>query len=543
VRDAPTKPPLFVLRDSLRREPEVDVAAVRRLAEETGFSPAGIRAAVSYYADLHAEPGAFRICRGTSCTLNGGEELYRMLGATNPCRAVYCIGYCDRSPAVLRPDGSVVADATSHEPKDVPTAPTADPRPSAIRSLAAEPIVTTRIARGDHSSLERAKAAGVYEGLHAALHRKPTEIVEMIERSRERGRGGAAYPTGKKWRLCAETSADERFVIANGDEGDPGAFIDRALLEEDPHAILEGAAIAAYAVGAKQVIVFIRSEYPRAVSRIAKAIHEAEAAGLFSQGPLDLDVTLFPGLGSYVCGEETAMLAAIEGRRGEVSPRPPYPAVSGLHGKPTVVDNVETLVNVPWIVTRGPERYAALGTPVSSGTKALCLNRGFERPGIVEVEFGTPLREVVEVAAGGGRRGEGLAAVLLGGPMGSVVPPDRWDVPICYGAMAARGIDLGHGGLVALPESADFAAVLRHWLRFMRDESCGRCVPCAMGSRRAVEIAERLDEESLDRLRRLCDVVGATSLCAFGQFLPRPIRQLVDLFGERMSTAPAEKAR
>jgi NADH:ubiquinone oxidoreductase subunit F (NADH-binding) len=314
-------------------------------------------------------------------------------------------------------------------------------------------------------------------------------------------------------------------------------------MEEDPHSILEGAAIAAYAVGAKKAIVFVRSEYPRAIERMAWAIHEAQAAGLFSRSPFDLDVTLFPGLGSYVCGEETAMLAAIEGRRGEVSPRPPYPAVSGLHGKPTVIDNVETLVNVPWIVTRGSERYAALGTAASSGTKALCLNRGFERPGIVEVEFGTPLREVVEVAAGGGRDGERLAAVLLGGPMGSCVPPGRWDVPICYGAMAAQGIDLGHGGLVALPESADFAGLLRHWLRFMRDESCGKCVPCAMGSRRAVEIAERLDEASLDRLRSLCDVVGAASLCAFGQFLPRPIRELVDLFGERMPAAPAEKAR
>jgi NADH:ubiquinone oxidoreductase subunit F (NADH-binding) len=250
------------------------------------------------------------------------------------------------------------------------------------------------------------------------------------------------------------------------------------------------------------------------------------------------DVELVPGLGSYVCGEETALLNAIEGRRGEVRLRPPYPTEHGLYGHPTVVNNVETLGNIAWIVERGADAYAALGTDASSGTKAICLNHGFRRPGIVEVEFGTSLGDVIE-EAGGGAHGQSLEAVLLGGPMGSLVAPADWDAPICYGAMGERGIQLGHGGVVAVPRGTDMPALMRHWLEFMRDESCGRCVPCARGSLQARALLDDPGPSTHARLARLLDVMEAGSLCAFGQSMPGPMRQMLEHFSARIFGAGA----
>jgi NADH-quinone oxidoreductase subunit F len=341
-------------------------------------------------------------------------------------------------------------------------------------------------------------------------------------------------------------------VVANGDEGDPGAFIDRVLMEQDPHGVLEGLAIAAYAVGARRGIVFVRSEYPEAQRRMQAAIDEAARAGIL--GPsvpasdgrpasrrrdpaFALDVTVVSGMGSYVCGEETALLNAIEGRRGEVRIRPPYPVERGLFGRPTVVDNVETLVNVPWIVEHGAAAYARLGTKGSAGTKAICLNRGFARPGIVEIEFGAPLRDVVLDHGGGARDGRSLDAVLLGGPMGSVLAPSDWDVPICYDAMAARRIRLGHGGIVALPAGTSWRALLVHLLDFMRRESCGKCVPCAIGSQRAFEMAsaDGAAPGDLAALASLLGVIADASLCAFGREAPKPLREILARFGASIS--------
>jgi NADH:ubiquinone oxidoreductase subunit F (NADH-binding) len=537
--------PLVELRELIRHEQPSTAAAVERLAADVGLPPAAVRGVVSYYADLHQQAKALRVCAGTSCVLSGGNGLHRQLSAERPCETVYCVGYCDRSPAVLRADGTVVAGCTGIEASAILAAKAVDPRVPSIRSLVAEPIVTVRLCRGDHSRLDRARDAGVYDALEIALRRTPSELLEAIERSRVRGRGGAAYPTWKKWRICAGTESDARFVIANGDEGDPGSFVDRALMEEDPHALLEGLAICGYAVGAKAGVVFIRSEYPRALERVEAAVREARMAGILGEHVLgsafSFDVTVFPGMGSYVCGEETAMLNAIEGRRGEVRLRPPYPATAGLSGKPTVVDNVETLANVPWIIRQGAEKFAAIGTAESAGTKALCLNRGFARPGIVEVEFGTSLRRVVEDDAGVGRDGKQLAAVLLGGPMGSVLVPEAWDVPICYDAMAKRGIQLGHGGIVAVPSDADFASLLRHWVRFMRDESCGKCVPCGIGSCCAVDLATDLErKDTRAALLRLCEVMRSASLCAFGQLTPEPVRELIERFGDRIFSRPSD---
>jgi NADH:ubiquinone oxidoreductase subunit F (NADH-binding) len=492
------------------------------------------RGVESFYADLHADPGAVRVCRGTSCWLAGGEAVWAEQARSAPCRGAYCLGWCDRSPALLRPGGGIATGANAMTPAGV------DPdgaRPD-VRCLAPEPVATARIGRGSFADLDAARRDGAYTALARALARSPEAVVAEVERSGQRGRGGAAFPTAAKWRACAATPAPARVAIANGDEGDPGSFVDRVLMEDDPHAVLEGLLLCAYAIGAARGIVFIRSEYPRAQQRMSRAIEQARAAGL--AGPrilgsgFDCELEVVSGHGSYVCGEETALIHAIEGRRGEVGLRPPYPSERGLHGLPTVVQNVETLAGIPAIVARGGAWYAKLGTRACSGTIALCLNAGFARPGIVEVEFGTALSAVVE-HAGGAAGGASLDAVLLGGPMGSVVLPDELDAPVCYDALAARGLRLGHGGLVALPRGADLRGLLLHWLAFMRDESCGRCVPCRLGSERAFELlAEQPGAAPRDALLRLFDVMEQASLCAFGQLVPGPMRELATRFAARV---------
>jgi NADH:ubiquinone oxidoreductase subunit F (NADH-binding) len=302
-------------------------------------------------------------------------------------------------------------------------------------------------------------------------------------------------------------------------------------MEDDPHCILEGMAICGHAVGAREGIVYIRSEYPRAIERMKGAIEAVSAAGLLE----DFKPFIVPGMGSYVCGEETAMLNAIEGLRGEVRLRPPYPVVEGLFGKPTVVDNVETLVNVPWILEHGPAEYTALGTKASPGTKAICLNQGFANPGILEIEFGRSLRDVIERDAGGAAHGKKLEAVLIGGPMGSVALPNQWDVPICYEAMKQHNLNLGHGGLVAVPEGTNMRTLFLHWIEFMAEESCGKCVPCRLGSRQALEVAQTADaSNSREQLERLFDVMAQGSLCAFGQQMPVPMSEMLRYFGDRI---------
>ncbi len=496
--------------------PREEVNSEKRRA--FGDGPARARARDSYFADRRAPDGALRVCRGTSCRVtSSGAESDSAASETG----IYCAGYCDRSPVVLRADGSALERGSGA---------LLAPRPE-VRSLSRRPIVSERIALGDHDDFARARAAGVWESLERALHREPAMVLRALEASGERGRGGAGFPTGAKWRHAASARGAEKYVIANGDEGDPGAFVDRVLLESDPHTVLEGMALCGFAVGARHGIVYVRSEYPRAAERIERAIVDARGAGLLGPSVVGSDfgfeVRVVRGEGSYVCGEETALIAALEGRRGEVRVRPPYPTSQGLFGMPTVVNNVETLVNVPWIVRHGPAAYRELGTRASSGTKAICLNAGFARPGIVEIEFGLSLRELIEDTAGGARPGETLAAVAIGGPMGSILLPDEWDVPICYESFEARGIDLGHGGLVALPDGTDFRALARDWLAFMADESCGKCVPCRVGSQRAFALSGEDSSAADAELVSLLDVVSATSLCAFGRNIPAPVRKIL----------------
>ncbi len=528
--------PLLSIYDYLRsRDSLPDMSDLKKLAREVSLPEATVRGAISYYSDLPSDRGTIKICQGTSCMLAGAGKLRETLEQKSECKSVYCLGYCDRSPTVLNASNEIICGdrALALNRNDDRVLIQTETPPLSLRCLASEPIVTRR-AKEDYSQLEKAKAAGVYSTLTKALQSSPEEILRAVERSGERGRGGAGFPTGKKWRLCAESVGEPKYAIANGDEGDPGSFIDRILMENDPHGVIEGLLLCGYAVGASQGIIFIRSEYPTAMTKMRSAIAEARSAGIIGSSVLGSDfsfeISIFPGMGSYVCGEETAMLNAIEGLRGEVSIRPPYPTSEGLYGKPTVVNNVETLVNIPAILEKGPEAYAALGTPSSSGTKAMCLNHGFARPGIVEVEFGTSLQEVIE-EAGGGAGGNRIEALLLGGPMGSLLLPEEWDVPICYEAMTKRGIQLGHGGMVALLEGTDYRALLEHWLCFMKDESCGKCAPCRLGAQKAWNLVRG---DNLDRaqLERLFEVMERSSLCAFAQYMPGPMRQIIEHFGD-----------
>lgn len=506
------------LAEAVRAHGPPDPARVQALAEATGLPAAAVRGALTFYADLHAEPGEPLSCAGTACALADGPA--------GEGRSVYCLGYCDRGPARLLPDETVVVEAGARAPS-LPD----------LRVLAEPAIVTRRVRHGELADLAAARAAGAWRALERALAGPPAAVLAAVEQSGERGRGGAAFPTGAKWRRCAESPAEARYVVANGDEGDPGAFVDRVLMEADPHGVLEGMALCAYAIGAQEGVVFVRSEYPRAARRLEHAVAEARAAGLLggavAGNGFAFDVRVFRARGSYVCGEETALLQAIEGQRGEVRVRPPYPAEAGLYGRPTVVNNVETLGNVPFIVEHGPAAFRARGTAGCPGTKALCLSRGFARPGLVEVPFGVSLRDVVEVG-GGGAGGRRIEALLVGGPMGSVVGPEDWDVPVCYDAMHARGIDLGHGGLVPILEGADLRGLLRHLLSFMADESCGRCVPCRLGSRRARDHVASGGDPGDARFTRTLAVMEQASLCAFGHLTPRPIGQLVARFRDRL---------
>jgi NADH:ubiquinone oxidoreductase subunit F (NADH-binding) len=336
-------------------------------------------------------------------------------------------------------------------------------------------------------------------------------ILRALEAARLRGRGGASYPTAAKWRAARDTPAAERYVVANGDEGDPGSYVDRLLLEEDPHAVLAGMLACARVIGARRGVVYVRAEYPLARARVARAIEEARAAGRLGQ---ELDVDVISGAGSYVCGEETALLRSIEGRRGEPRPKPPFPAQAGLFGRPTVVQNVETLAIVPWVARHGRP----------TGTKAVCLSGAVARPCVVEVPLGMPLRRVLHQAGGGPAREDGWRMALVGGPLGRVVPEHLFDTPLSYEALPG----LGHAGVVVLDERVSPRALAEHLFAFARAESCGTCTPCRAGTARLAGIRDA------SAMRRLLETLEAGSLCGFGQGVPRPIRDLLEHFGDEV---------
>lgn len=508
--------PASIIRQYVEENGLPDAAGITILAERTQLPESTLRSTLSYYADYSSKKSDStehtRTCNGTSCFLSSNNNLDDQ--ASKNCAS--CLGHCYQENNHLL-NNELHTETQGAE--------------MSIQCLAPIAVTTRRMASGKSTK----PASSPYDGFHLALQSNPQQIIETITHSGLRGRGGAAFPTGKKWQACASTTSGQRYIIANGNEGDAGSYIDRVLLERDPHSVIEGMLIGAYAIGASKGVIYIRSEYPAAAHIMKSAIDEARVAGHFHNDHFSCEINVVQGAGSFVCGEETALINAIEGLRGEVRLRPPYPTESGLFGKPTAVDNIETFCNIPFIIEHGAEPYKAMGTTSSSGTKALCFNHGFVRPGIVEVEFGTSLESAIE-AAGGSK--SPLAAILLGGPMGCVITPDQWDTPICYEAMQTRGYDLGHGSIIALPKSADKAALLRHWLSFMAEESCGKCEPCSIGSKRSFQIVnEPWNTNSQKQLDNLLHLIGQTSLCAFGREIPRAVRQYLDIFQDEIFTS------
>lgn len=495
------------------------------------------------------KPVAIRCCTASNCLAKGSRAVADALRRTaadtgervEVCE-VGCLRLCSEGPLVaVEPAHALYERVTANDASGVVAAAAGGPE-SPRRGDWDRPffrvqssVVLENCGVIEPERIESALAAGAYRSLYRALHEMtPAEVVAAVTASGLRGRGGAGYPTGLKWSQVARMPAGSKYVVCNADEGDPGAFMNRAVLESDPHRVLEGMAIAAYAVGADQAFVYVRGEYPLATRRLEIAIQQARQLGLLGSqvfgSAFDLRIDIRVGAGAYVCGEETALIASIEGGRGTPHPRPPYPAEAGLWDRPTLINNVETFANVPAILRDGPERLAVIGTDKSKGTKVFALSGDVPHSGIVEVAMGTPLRTIVEACGA-----TAVKAVQTGGPAGGCVPADRLDTPVEYESMAALGSILGSGGMVVLGPATDMVDLARYFMQFCMEESCGKCVPCRAGTVQLHRLLERLRDgdataDDLARLESLCDVVKHTSLCGLGQSAPNPVLSTLRFF-------------
>lgn len=458
-------------------------------------------------------------CQGTACFVARQRDSQRWAEAERSDPRVYCLGRCYAAPAA------------------------ADDCSKPLIEIACDtPVVLPRIIRGATSELKGYRDDGGYLGLARALAIGAEATLAEVERSALRGRGGAGFPTGHKWRAARAQPAGPRVVVVNADEGDPGAYIDRIILEDDPHAVLEGMAIAAFAIGAQAAQVYVRREYPTALASIRTAVAEAEDAGILGKAILGegppLSVTVVEGKGSYVCGEETALLNALEGRRPTVRARPPFPTEHGLFGAPTVVNNVETLAAVPWIVRNGGRAYAALGSGTSRGTKVVSLNSLFRRPGLYEVEFGMPVTDIVD-GLGGGLVGGALKGLIIGGPLAGILPPQLLDTPLTFDELRSVGAGVGHGGMVAFDDTMPIAELVHHVFRFGAYESCGACTPCRVGAARIEEMFAPAAPIDRSEWQSTVHALGATSLCGHGSGLAEFARSVVTHYGEELAACYA----
>jgi NADH:ubiquinone oxidoreductase subunit F (NADH-binding) len=475
------------------------------------------RCDVESFYHLHDDALTNRACRGLACFVARHRDRERWQFACAPAVRVYCLGACYRAPAA-----------------------TGDETRPAMAVHARTPVILRNLRESASPTLELYRARGGYRALEAVRARAPEDLVCAIERSELRGRGGAGYPTGRKWRAVSSQPSSEKYIVANADEGDPGAYIDRFILEDNPHVIIEALAMAGHAVGARRGYIYLRAEYPAAQRRLRAAIDEARQAGLLGAAgdSLSFDVRLEVGRGSYVCGEETALLNAVEERRPAVRARPPYPAQAGLFGRPTLVNNVETLAAVPWIAEHGPDAYRDLGFSTSRGTKVLSLNSLFRRPGLHEVEFGMSVRRIVEELGGGLESGT-LQGVIIGGPLAGVIPPSLLDTPLGFDELQAIGASVGHGGVVAFDERTSIAELVHHVFEFGAYESCGTCTPCRLGARRIEAIFRDVvaGEMSPARTewRELVRALALTSLCGHGSGLAAFADSIVRYYADEVA--------
>jgi NADH:ubiquinone oxidoreductase subunit F (NADH-binding)/NADH:ubiquinone oxidoreductase subunit E len=536
---APTA--LEVLKEAVAARGEITDEDRRRAAELSGLPEAAVYGVSTFYDDLLHVRGErhIRVCTGTACFAATADahvdELKSALGLEFGERSedgsvslaeTVCLGFCHSSPAVR--DGDLV-DAGPNVIERVLQGTTRAAHEPEWRSTLDQPVLTRP---GDWSGLARALS-----------ELTPGELLEEVKAANVRGRGGAGFPAGTKWQFTKDAPGEQKFIVANGDEGDPGSYIDKYLMEQAPALVLEGMALAAYAVGAQHGFLLTRSEYPRSKPALEEAAEAAREQGWLGTdiggngSGFDFDVTILEGAGSYVVGEETALLACIEGLRGTVSARPPFPAVRGLYGMPTVVNNTETLANIPFIARRGAEAYISLSPGATPGSKLVCFNERFARPGVYEVRFGTSMRELCEDVAGGMIEGRELKALQIGGPLGGILPASKLDTKFDFDALAAEGCMLGHGGILAFDDRTDMRAVARHLMHFGANESCGKCFPCRIGLRRGYEMFASDQPVDRAKLEQLLEALELGSLCAHGGGLPAPMRSLIRHFPEELGLA------
>ena len=517
------------------------------------------------------------ICGGTGCTSSGSKTLQEAFnnslekfGLTEEIKMVQtgCFGLCALGPIVIvYPDGTFYSRVT---PEDVDVIVEEhllkgrivdrlvyrDTETDAIVEEQAKNvslsdtkfyksqkrIVLRNCGVIDPDNIDEYIAMDGYAALGKVLtEMTPDEVIKVVSDSGLRGRGGGGFPTGRKWALCAPNKADQKYVVCNADEGDPGAFMDRSILEGDPHCIIEAMTICGYAVGATKGYVYVRAEYPIAVTRLQKAIDDAKAYGLlgkniFDSG-FDFDLEIKLGAGAFVCGEETALMTSIEGNRGEPRPRPPYPAVKGLFGKPTVENNVETFANIPQIILNGAEWFASMGTERSKGTKVFALGGKIQHTGLVEIPMGVTLDTIINEIGGGCPGGKKFKAAQTGGPSGGCIPASLIDTEVDYDNLVALGCMMGSGGLIVMDEDNCMVDMAKFFLEFTVDESCGKCTPCRVGTKRLLEILDKITDgkgtlEDIDRLEELCNYIKANSLCGLGQTAPNPVLATLKFFRE-----------
>jgi NADH:ubiquinone oxidoreductase subunit F (NADH-binding) len=530
------------LRALKRERGRIEPSDIDRLAAELRLPRAHVNAAASFYADLGFQPRGVRhvqVCAGTACfAASAGThiaDVSRRLGAEpagisddgqTSLQPVHCLGYCYGGPAAL--DGEEPRAGHDLVEQLCGEAPPGDPEIPAQTTLE-DPVVLAGVLDPEADPWEPVRDV-VAAGDRARVQRE-------VLASGLRGRGGAGFPAAVKWKAASEApSRGPRYLICNGDEGDPGSFVDRLLMAGDPQRLLAGMTLAAYASGATRGFVYVRSEYPRARDGLREAIAAARADGDLGSGRgdtcFDFDVDVFEGAGSYVAGEETALMHSMEGLRGEVAARPPYPTERGFLHAPTVVNNVETLCAVPWIVAQGGEAYAARGSGGSRGTKVVCLNERFRNPGAYEVELGASVRWIVDELGGGLEDGRDLRVLQVGGPLGGFLGPDQLDVPLTFEALREVGADLGHGSLIALDDRVDRDALERHFWGFAAGESCGTCAPCRLGTRQGLELAEGIGGPPSSEARsEMYAAMEHGSLCAFGRSVPNVARSLERAWG------------
>ncbi len=515
------------------------------------------------------------ICGGTGCTSSGSVALQKEFnnqiaefGLTEEVKLVQtgCFGLCALGPIVIvYPDGTFYSRVTEEDVKEI------------VSEHLLKGRVVERLVYRDHSIEEaREKAASELSLNDTAFYKSqkrvvlrncgvinpddieeyiamdgyaalgkvltemtPDEVIKVVSDSGLRGRGGGGFPTGRKWALCAPNKADQKYVVCNADEGDPGAFMDRSILEGDPHCLIEAMTICGYAVGATKGYVYVRAEYPIAVKRLQKAIDDAKAIGLLGknifESGFDFDLEIKLGAGAFVCGEETALMTSIEGNRGEPRPRPPYPAVKGLFGKPTVENNVETFANIPQIILKGAEWFASMGTERSKGTKVFALGGKIQHTGLVEIPMGVTLNTIINEIGGGIPNGKKFKAAQTGGPSGGCIPASLIDTEVDYDNLVALGCMMGSGGLIVMDEDNCMVDMAKFFLEFTVDESCGKCTPCRVGTKRLLEILDKITEgkgtlEDLDRLEALCNYIKQNSLCGLGQTAPNPVLATLKFF-------------